>query len=409
MTEAEKQSDSVANDSYKPRLLFLISRFLDGGIDTVLIDYLQRLTLSGKYHIELAIEHDMGQLEVFLKDVPKEVKVLHLVDQPFLMKWRRQKITKRLPLFKKLIDEGILAPIRRGIISHKLRILAGTSDVIVDFDTCSYSFLKHLKTHKVTWFHFSFDVMMSNNRRRMKRIGHHLDYYDKVITISKAMYEEGVRLFPHIKEKLSVIYNAKNRTHLLQQADTPVEDLRIREPYMIAVERLEESQKDITTLLYAYQILKTEYRHVEKLYLLGKGQSEEELKKLVETLDLAKDVVFLGFHSNPYPWMKNAKLLVHSAKMEGLPTVLIEGLMLDKLIVATDCPTGPREILNDGKAGLLVPVGDARAMADAIHWMLTEERLQEETLQQLRLHRQHFMFEETERMFYDMIKEVMKK
>ncbi len=405
----QNNEETTATLQEKPKIVFLISRFLDGGIDMVLVDYLHVLSAAGRYRIKLAIEQNMGDLEVFLSDVPKEVEVIHLVDKNVLMKWRRQKITKRLPIPKKVVDESMLSPIRRRIISYKLHKLSQESDVIIDFDTCSYSFLEHIKTRKVAWFHFSFEEMMKNDRRRMMRIGRHLEYYDKIITISKAMYEEGMRLFQGLEGKFDIIYNAKDQGHLLHQANEEVDDARIHEPFIIAVERLEESQKDITTLLYAFQILKNEYHHEEKLYLLGKGQSEEVLKKLTETLGLSDEVIFLGFHSNPYPWMKAGRLLVHSAKMEGLPTVLIEGLMLDKLIVATDCPTGPREILNDGKAGLLVPVGDAQMMAEAIHRMLTDKNLQIETLHQLRRHRQHFMFEETERMFYNMIKEVLNK
>ncbi len=408
-TVLENEKKTQSQSFVKPRITFLISRFLDGGIDTVLVDYLRVLSSSGRYEIKLAIEQDMGELEVFMADIPKEVEVIHMVNKDVLMKWRRQKITRPLSMSKKLVDESMLSPIRRRIISYKLNKLSKISDVIIDFDTCSYSFLAHIKTKKIAWFHFSFEEMMKSDRRRMKRIGHHLEDYDRVVTISKAMHEEAMRLFPNLQGKFEVIYNAKNRDYLLWQADAKVADPLIDQPYILAVERLEESQKDITTLLNAYQVLKEKYQHTEKLYLLGKGQSEEELKELARRLHINNDVVFLGFHANPYPWMKHSKLLVHSAKMEGLPTVLIEGLMLDKLIVATDCPTGPREILNGGKAGQLVPIGDAPAMAEAIHRMLTERSLQEDTLQQLQQHRQRFMFEETERMFYNMIKEVLKK
>ncbi len=408
-TSQEVEKKTSFYSQRKPKIVFLISRFLDGGIDMVLVDYLHVLSASGRYDIKLAIEQDMGELEVFLADIPKEVEVLHMVNKGVLMKWRRQKITRPLSISKKLIDESMLSPIRRRIISYKLHQLSKTSDVIIDFDTCSYSFLEHIKTKKIAWFHFSFEELMKSDRRRMKRIGHHLGYYDKVVTISMAMHQEAMRLFPNMRGKLEIIYNAKDRDHLLHQAEAIVNDPLIEKPYILAVERLEESQKDITTLLHAFQILKQKYHHEEKLYLMGKGQSEEELKQLANTLHIDDDVVFLGFNANPYPWMKHARLLAHSAKMEGLPTVLIEGLMLDKLIVATDCPTGPHEILNEGKAGLLVPVGDAQAMAEAIHRMITDKSLQEETLLQMKQHRQHFLFEETEQLFYKMIKEVLAK
>jgi glycosyltransferase involved in cell wall biosynthesis len=144
---------------------------------------------------------------------------------------------------------------------------------------------------------------------------------------------------------------------------------------------LEESQKDITTLLKAYAILRKEKGVDEKLYIIGKGKSEEQLQQTAVDLGINNDVEFLGFKSNPYPWIKNCKLLLHSAKFEGLPTVLVEGLLLGKLMVSTDCPTGPKEILNSGKAGMLVPVGDERAFADTAYRLLTDSALQQQILQ----------------------------
>jgi glycosyltransferase involved in cell wall biosynthesis len=96
-------------------------------------------------------------------------------------------------------------------------------------------------------------------------------------------------------------------------------------------------------------------------------------------------------------------MIAHSAKMEGLPTAMIESLILGKLIVATDCPTGPREILDDGKAGLLVPVGDAQAMAEAIHRLLSDETLRQQLHSQAEKHHQVFLFESTLNLFKQLI------
>ena len=401
-----EETSSVSHRK-KAKIVFLLSRFLDGGIDTVLIDYLNMLSTSGKYKLSLAIEQDMDKLEVFLDNVPENVRIYHFVENGMLMKWRRKKITQQISLPSKIYDESILAPIRRFIIKQGLKRLADRNDVIIDFDCCSYSLLEHITTPKIAWFHFSFEEMMRTNKRRMMRIGHYLSSYRNVVTISHAMYDEGVKLFPQLENKFLIIYNAKNRDNLLYRADEAINDERIRQSYILAVERLEESQKDISTLIRAYQILKRDYHHQEKLYLLGKGQSEEELRQLAASLGLADDVIFLGFHANPYPWMKHAKMLAHSAKLEGLPTVLLEGLMLDKLIVSTDCPTGPKEILDNGRAGLLVPVGNAEAMAEAIHRMLTDRQLQAETEAHIQQHRVHFMYEETLREFDNMIQQAL--
>ena len=394
------------NITPKTKIIFLISRFLDGGIDSVLVDYLNFLSTSEKYQITLLIEQKMDELEVFMPQVPNNVQVHHLIKSKMLMKWRKQKICRRLPLLIKIYDEIILSPIRRYLIVKSLKKIALQNDVIIDFDCCSYSLLKNVDIKKIVWLHSNFKEVMKQNKRRMLRIGKHLNYYDKIVTICHAMREEGACLFPNIENKLIVIYNAKKCEDLLRRAREPIMDSCINKPYILAVERLEEIAKDLTTLLYAYQILRQQYGHEEKLYLLGKGQSEKYLQQLTVTLNIADDVVFLGFHSNPYLWMKHAKLLVHSAKSEGLPTVLIEGLMLDKLMVSTDCPTGPREILNGGKAGLLIPVGDAQTMAEAMHKLLTDKVLQTEILKNVQQHRLHFMYEEVLQKFDYLISEV---
>ena len=386
------------------RILFLLSRFLDGGIDAVLLDYLRYLAQREDYSITLAISIHMGELEVFRKQIPEQVKVVYLVDQPILTRWRQKKITQRLPLYIKMYDEAILSPIRRYMIGNKLRQLAIQHDVVIDFDCCHYAYLKNVKTWKVAWFHFSFKQLMKQNARRTKRIGNHLRYYDRIVTISRAMLDEGKELFPWLEGRWRLIYNAKDELLLQQRACQPVDDPRLNDSYILAIERLEESQKDLSTLIRAYQILRVQYQHTEKLYLLGKGRDEQLLRQLAQDIGISEHVVFLGFSSNPYPWIAHAKAIAHSAKFEGLPTVMIESLIMGKLIVATDCPTGPCEILDNGKVGLLTPVGDASALAEALHRVLTDDNLQASILAYAKEYKQQFLFDHAGKLFDEVIR-----
>jgi glycosyltransferase involved in cell wall biosynthesis len=385
------------------KILFLLSRFLDGGIDAVLVDYLRFLAQREDYRITLAISIHMGELEVFRKQIPEQVQVVYLVDQPMLTRWRQQKITQRLPFYIKVYDEALLSPIRRMMTGRKLRQLAAQHDVVIDFDCCHYAYLKSVKTWKVAWFHFSFKQLMEQNRRRTQRIGNHLRYYDRIVTISQAMLDEGKELFPWLEGRWRLIYNAKDEQLLQQRASEPVDDPRINDNYILAIERLEESQKDLSTLIRAYQLLRNEYHHEEKLYLLGKGRDEQLLRQLTERLSIADSVVFLGFSSNPYPWIAHAKAIAHSAKFEGLPTVMIESLIMGKLIVATDCPTGPREILDQGRAGLLTPVGDAAKLAESLHQVLTDNTLQTSLLTHANEYKHQFLFDHAGRLFDEVI------
>lgn len=368
------------NENGKKNIVFLMSRFLDGGIDTVLVEYLRYLAKDEHYNITLAIATYMGNLEVFRNRIPKNVNVIYFNRMKLLTSVPQKRVTKQAGRFTKLYGE-MMNPILRRKTQHNIHKLAKTTDLFIDFDCCAYSFLKSVHTKKIAFFHFSFAQSMAQNPKRMKRIRKQLENYNCVVTISKAMKEEGCRLFPELRDKLFVIYNAKDQDVIRRNAEEKVADERINKPYFLAIERLEESQKDITTLLKAYAILRKEKGVDEKLYIIGKGKSEEQLQQTAVDLGINNDVEFLGFKSNPYPWIKNCKLLLHSAKFEGLPTVLVEGLLLGKLMVSTDCPTGPKEILNSGKAGMLVPVGDERAFADTAYRLLTDSALQQQILQ----------------------------
>ena len=125
--------------------------------------------------------------------------------------------------------------------------------------------------------------------------------------------------------------------------------------------------------------------------MIGEGKSRQQLEEMIRQLQLEDEVLLLGFMQNPFPWMANAQLIVHSAKFEGLPTVLIESLMLEKLIISSDCPTGPREILKNGKAGVLVPVGNHLLFADAIQRLLSDIKLQSAIIKEVRKHKKVFL------------------
>jgi glycosyltransferase involved in cell wall biosynthesis len=91
-----------------------------------------------------------------------------------------------------------------------------------------------------------------------------------------------------------------------------------------------------------------------------------ELEKLASDLGVAEDVDMPGFYANPYALMSRASVFVQSSRWEGLPSVLVEAMACGTPVVATDCPGGTREILEDGQLGMLVPIGDDYALADAI-------------------------------------------
>jgi glycosyltransferase involved in cell wall biosynthesis len=149
-------------------------------------------------------------------------------------------------------------------------------------------------------------------------------------------------------------------------------------PVIIGVGEL-GTRKDFPTVLRAFAIVNKQ--RPCRLVILGRGKLKSELLKLAVDLGIADDVDLPGFMSNPYPYMAHAAVFAFSSHWEGNPFVLPEALALGTPVVATDCPSGPREVLSDGRYGPLVPVGDYEAMAAAIREILerppSKEFLQE--------------------------------
>ena len=143
-------------------------------------------------------------------------------------------------------------------------------------------------------------------------------------------------------------------------------------PYILAVGRL-HSQKNFPLLIKAFvhSNLKDKY----KLIILGEGNERKKLKNLISSLGMENRIFLLGKVSNPYIYMKNAKFLVLTSNYEGFPNVLIESLACGTPVIATNCDTGPNEIVEHGKNGLLVPVRNMEALVKAMEEFDKNEEL----------------------------------
>ena len=138
-------------------------------------------------------------------------------------------------------------------------------------------------------------------------------------------------------------------------------------PVLLGVGRLTR-QKDFPTFLRAAARVRRD-RPVRAL-LLGEGEEREALRAQAEQLGLGGDFRIAGEVADPLPWMARAGVVVLSSRWEGSPNVLTEAAALGGPVVATDCPSGPGELLGERAPETLVPVGDERALAEAIHWQL---------------------------------------
>jgi glycosyltransferase involved in cell wall biosynthesis len=188
---------------------------------------------------------------------------------------------------------------------------------------------------------------------------------DYVVGVSAGVIEDLAQLTDLRPEKVRVIFNPIVTADIAEKARAPVDHSWFSDgsAVFVAAGRL-RPQKDFPTLLHAFS--KVRARRSARLIILGEGPERGELEALVRQLDIAGDVSLPGATSNPYAYMARATAFVLSSRWEGLPTVLIEALSCGVPVIATDCPSGPREILADGRYGELVPVGDVDELARAM-------------------------------------------
>ena len=182
--------------------------------------------------------------------------------------------------------------------------------------------------------------------------------------VSKDMVKQYQQVFksaPHV-----CIYNIVDDQHSQKKLNETVFDswfLDKSVPLLVAAGRLAE-WKGFSDLIQAMKELRKSRK--AKLVILGDGPMRDELQSLVDKLDLNDSVKLFGYVENPLKYFTKADVFVLSSYVEGLPNVLVEAMMCGCTPVSTDCPTGPREVLQDGKYGYLVPVKDPVAMAAGI-------------------------------------------
>ena len=197
-----------------------------------------------------------------------------------------------------------------------------------------------------------------------------LSYYyqraTRVIAISNELSED-IRENLHIPHDcVHVVYNPVIDQTSLSRMREPVDHPWLKDdavPVLLAVGRLRD-EKDFPTLLRAFRSARS--RQPMRLIILGDGPDRKKLEDLIRELELSEHVCLAGYQHNPLNYMAHANVLVLSSLYEGLPAVLIEALAAGCPVISTDCPGSSAEILCHGRYGQLVPVGDPKAMSEAI-------------------------------------------
>ena len=189
---------------------------------------------------------------------------------------------------------------------------------------------------------------------------------DRIVAVSTGVADDLCASLSLPRPQVQVIHNPVVTPELFRLAAEPVDhpwfdcaDI----PVILSVGRL-NSAKAFDTLIRAFSLIRQQVP--ARLLILGEGEDRASLERLVQQLGLQQDVQLPGFVANPFAYMRVCSLFVLSSRWEGFGNVLAEALACGARVISTDCPSGPAEILENGRFGRLVPVDDAAALAEGV-------------------------------------------
>ena len=189
---------------------------------------------------------------------------------------------------------------------------------------------------------------------------------DAIVAVSEGVADDMARATEIPRDRISVINNPVKAAHFAETSDEPAPHPWLEDPnanVFVAVGRL-VPQKDFATAIRA--LAQVDPALGARLLILGAGPQKAELEALASRLRLRDRVQLMGFVQQPLPYIRRARSLVVSSVYEGFGNVLVEALACGTPVISTDCPYGPSEILDAGRFGRLVPVGDPGALAAAM-------------------------------------------
>ena len=342
------------------KVLVLHGHLSMGGEERVLLNVLKNL-VELNYDVDLLITWNHKENNLFENEIPKKVNYAFL----FNNYEGKSKIIKEIyRLWAKLT---YLKKVEKIIKEKKY-------DIVIDY---SSNLLKYnnldIKVPVFAWIHFSLTFGEKLSADKIEKYKKQYKKYDKILAICDTMRDEFVEILGMEKNKVELVYNPIDLEAIRKKAETIYKKYEnyLKQDYFLQVSRLTE-QKQPEHLVDIYYKLKQQGIK-EKLYFIGNGEKIELIKQKIREYNLENDVVLLGQIENPYPFFKNAKLFVHTAKYEGLPTVLLESLTLGTPVVAYDCPTGPKDILGqNSEYGKLIQLNDKDTFVEKVYELINK-------------------------------------
>lgn len=339
---AQQRSEMV-----RGRLALLLPHLSGGGAERIAVRLAQDFLAAG-YHVDLILQQTQGEL---LSLLPSEVKIVDL---------KAERIRDVVAPLKRYLQESrpdamqiSMWPLTvAGLIAHRLA-RSKARVVISDHTVLSkqYEGRAVLRALKLTTRYF-------------------YPLADTRVTVSHGAAADLARLSGIAQSKIEVVYNPIAEPPPEVRISPEIESLWGAADGRILTAGTLKRAKNHHLLIRSFAILRR--RRPAKLMILGEGELRVHLQALAAREGVADDVLLPGFASDPWPYYASANLFALSSRYEGFGNVLVEAMHCGLPVVSTDCESGPREILDNGKYGTLVPMDDEQALAEAMETALRE-------------------------------------
>lgn len=363
------------------RILIIHPALVVGGAESVLINYLKILSKPhDKYEVELLlIENRVG---FNLDKIPCNIKINYLlsdIESEFLVYSYANSNKNNNSNYK--YYESWFYGIKERINSRLLsKINSNKYDIIIDFHRLLSGFDYFINKFDVSksikllyWIHSDYLLDCWKNDRNY--YSYILSKYDHFIAINHDMKNRCKNILTSlnvINNNVDVLYNPLDIDDILYKANhlKSNNEMLLHDDFILQVSRIDVGKNHLEMIEIFHELKKRGIK--EKLYIIGGGDTKQ-LQEKINNLNLSEECLLLGHKDNPYPFMKKAKLFIHTSLFEGLAMVLIESMACGTPVVSYDCPTGPKEVLDNGKYGALIPLHDKEKFIQKTYELLTNE------------------------------------
>lgn len=343
----------------KKKIAIFLPSLSDGGAEKVMVSLANNF-VSKFYSVDLLLVSQEG---VYFNMLSDEVRLINIDKSraiyavPRILKYLRNE--RPDVLLSALTHTNVIALICKVLCLRKIRVVVSERSIISNSTLLSGNRLYLINKYILKLLYPLADSIIAISKGCAKDLVKTLEISNKKIVVinNPLIKDSNININDSNEDKinLSLQHNNNNNKH---------------KHLIIAVGRLKKV-KNFPLLIKAFAIVRKTVP--SSLIILGEGPERNNLEKLIKELHLEKSISLPGFVNNPIDYMKKSEVFVSSSSWEGFGNVIVEAMSVGLKIVSVDCPGGPREILEDGKWGKLVPLNNVSLLADAIKKIIDED------------------------------------